>query len=225
MPTSRNLYQPGTVNYQETRRSVVCNLPALPAQDLLQQVTHPLKCLPSLMLIILLGSPTLTATARKEIILSAGSVGTAQILQLSGIGNATELKALGINTIVQNTDVGENLSDHTLLPNLFSVQGDQSFDHILRSSSQTQAVLEQWIQNKTGLFANNVINNFGFARLPSNSTIFKTTKDPAAGPKSPHFEMIFSNFYFNPGFSTPATGSFMTCVTVLISPTSRKLFP
>ncbi|PPQ66925.1 hypothetical protein CVT26_010014 [Gymnopilus dilepis] len=166
------------------------------------------------------GSKSLTATARKEVILSAGSIGTPQILKLSGIGNSAELKSLGINTIVQNTDIGENLSDHTLLPNIFSVKGDLSFDHILRSSSQTQAVLDQWIQNKTGLFANNVVNNFGFARLPS-STLKTLGPDPAAGPKSPHYEMIFSNFYFNPGFSTPSTGSFMTFVTVLISPTSR----
>ncbi|KDR79207.1 hypothetical protein GALMADRAFT_223444 [Galerina marginata CBS 339.88] len=167
------------------------------------------------------GSPKLTATARKEVILSAGSVGTPQILQLSGIGNAADLKALKIDTVINNVDVGENLSDHTLLPNLFSVQGDLSFDHVLRSSALTQAAVNQWIQNKTGMLANNVVNNFGFARLPSNATIFKTTRDPAAGPKSPHWEIIISNFYFNPGFSTPSTGSFMTVVAVLISPTSR----
>ncbi|KAF8877932.1 hypothetical protein CPB84DRAFT_1714701 [Gymnopilus junonius] len=167
------------------------------------------------------GSHTLTATARKEVILSAGSVGTTQILQLSGIGNASELKALGIKTTVQNSDVGENLSDHTLLPNLFTVNSNQTFDHILRSSSQTQAVLEQWIQNKTGLFANNVANNYGFARLPSNSSIFKTAKDPSPGPKSPHYELIIANYYFNPGFSTPPSGSYMTVGTALISPSSR----
>lgn len=72
------------------------------------------------------------------------------------------------------------------------------------------------------MLANNVVNNFGFARLPSDSPIFNTTEDPSAGPKSPHWEVILSNFYFNPGFNTPPVGSFMTVIVVLISPTSRE---
>ncbi|KIM44803.1 GMC oxidoreductase [Hebeloma cylindrosporum] len=166
-------------------------------------------------------SSTITVTARKEVILSAGSVGTPQILQLSGIGNSADLKALNITPIIHNANVGENLSDHTLLPNIFTVQGDQSFDGILRSDQETQAALNQWVQNKTGLLANNVVNNFGFARIPSNATIFKTTHDPAPGPNSPHWEIIISNFWFNPGIDRPPTGSFMTLVVVLITPTSR----
>ncbi|PPQ71682.1 hypothetical protein CVT26_007649 [Gymnopilus dilepis] len=167
------------------------------------------------------GATTLTATARKEVIVSAGSVGTAQLLQLSGIGNSADLKKVGINTIIQNSDVGENLSDHTLLPNLFTVRGNQSFDSVLRSTDLVTDALNQWMQNKTGMFANNVLNNYGFARLPSNSDIFKTTRDPAPGPKSPHWEMIFSNLYFNPGVPRPDTGSFMTMIVVLLTPTSR----
>ncbi|KAF8194150.1 aryl alcohol oxidase [Pholiota molesta] len=56
---------------------------------------------------------TIVVTARREVILSAGSVGTAQILQLSGIGNQNDLSALKINTIINNPSVGANLSDHT----------------------------------------------------------------------------------------------------------------
>jgi choline dehydrogenase-like flavoprotein len=138
-----------------------------------------------------------TVTALKEVILSAGSVGTPQILQLSGIGNANDLKKLKIESIINNPNVGENLSDHTFLPNIFSVQDNgQSFDHIMRDNSLVQGVLDQWIQNKTGLFADNIANNFGFARLPSNATIFKTVRDPAAGPKSPHWELIITVYIF-----------------------------
>lgn len=54
-------------------------------------------------------APRFRATARREVILSAGSVGTPQLLQLSGIGNRDALSALGINTIVNNPDVGEHL--------------------------------------------------------------------------------------------------------------------
>jgi len=131
-------------------------------------------------------------TAVKEVLLCAGSVGTAQILQLSGIGNANDLKSLNITTVVNNPSVGDNLSDHTLLPNIFSVKDGQSFDDFLRDSSEVNAAVEQWVANKTGIFANNVVNNFGFARLPSNATVFSSTPDPAAGPGSPHWEIILS---------------------------------
>ncbi|KDR79239.1 hypothetical protein GALMADRAFT_223476 [Galerina marginata CBS 339.88] len=160
-------------------------------------------------------------TARKEVILSAGSIGTTQILQLSGIGKASDLAALRIPSTINNPSVGDNLSDHTLLPNIFSVKGTQSFDGFLRDPNQVNAAVEQWVTNKTGMFANNVVNNFGFARIPSNATIFKVAADPAAGPNSPHWEIIISNFWFNPGIPQPTTGSFMTIVAVLISPSSR----
>jgi len=130
--------------------------------------------------------------ARKEVILSAGSVGTTQILQLSGIGKKADLQALGIASTIDNPSVGDNLSDHTLLPNIFSVKGNQSFDDFLRDPNQINAAVEQWVVNKTGIFANNVVNNFGFSRIPSNSSIFQTVTDPAPGPLSPHWEIITS---------------------------------
>ncbi|KAF4610054.1 hypothetical protein D9613_010669 [Agrocybe pediades] len=162
-----------------------------------------------------------TVTARKEVILSAGSIGSTQILQLSGIGDAKKLASLKIPSTINNPNVGENLSDHPLLPNVFSVKGNLSFDGILRDPNQINNAVGQWISSRTGIFSNNVANHYGFARLPPSSTIFKTTHDPAAGPTSPHWEMVFANFWFNPTVALPATGSFMTIVTVVISPTSR----
>ena len=128
--------------------------------------------------------------ARKEVILSAGTIGTTQILQLSGIGNADDLKALGIPVLIDNPAVGSNLIDHVFLPNIYNAQ--ESLDTVLRDSGLLGAAMEEWIMNKTGIIANNIANTFGFARLPSNSSIFKTVADPASGPKSPHWEMIFS---------------------------------
>jgi choline dehydrogenase len=146
-------------------------------------------------------------TAVKEVLLCAGSVGTTQILQLSGIGNSNDLKSLGIKTIVNNPSVGDNLSDHTLLPNIFSVKDGQSFDDFLRNATEVNEAVQQWIATKTGIFANNVVNNFGFARLPSNATIFSTTPDPAAGPGSPHWEIILS-VRFNRSFGRECPKTF-----------------
>ncbi len=53
-----------------------------------------------------------TIHARKEVILSAGIIGSPQILKLSGIGPSHELNQHGIKTIVDLPGVGENLQDH-----------------------------------------------------------------------------------------------------------------
>ncbi|CAM9837822.1 unnamed protein product, partial [Phaeothamnion confervicola] len=51
-------------------------------------------------------------TARREIILSAGAHNTPKILLLSGVGNGTELTALGLETVLEQPGVGKNMVDH-----------------------------------------------------------------------------------------------------------------
>ncbi len=53
-----------------------------------------------------------TLTARRETVLSAGAIGSPQILQLSGIGPGELLTALGIAPVVDLPGVGANLQDH-----------------------------------------------------------------------------------------------------------------
>ncbi|XP_067907824.1 choline dehydrogenase, mitochondrial [Heterodontus francisci] len=50
--------------------------------------------------------------ANKEVILSGGSINSPQLLMLSGIGNADDLKALGIPVVCHRPGVGQNLQDH-----------------------------------------------------------------------------------------------------------------
>ena len=56
--------------------------------------------------------PDKTIYANNEVILSAGSISSPQILQLSGIGDAKQLEKLGIDVIHNNPAVGKNLQDH-----------------------------------------------------------------------------------------------------------------
>ncbi len=58
------------------------------------------------------GATMQEARAAREIILSAGSIGSPQLLQLSGIGPASVLKAQGIGVRMENAAVGRNLQDH-----------------------------------------------------------------------------------------------------------------
>jgi choline dehydrogenase len=50
--------------------------------------------------------------AGREVIVSAGSVNSPQLLQLSGVGPAPLLQALGIPVVLENSNVGANLQDH-----------------------------------------------------------------------------------------------------------------
>jgi choline dehydrogenase len=57
---------------------------------------------------------TFVIRAAKEIVLSAGGFNTPKILQLSGIGDEADLKAVNIKTLVNSTEVGKNVQDHIL---------------------------------------------------------------------------------------------------------------
>lgn len=138
-----------------------------------------------------LGFATAAVNATHEIVLSAGSIGTPQILLLSGIGPEADLTKVGIPTIVNNPSVGQNLSDHPLLANPYSVNGDDSFDHVFRGDNVSAAIGE-WFSDKSGPLVDGVCNHLGFLRLPDNSTIFETEQDASAGPGAAHMEMIFS---------------------------------
>ncbi|EPQ59001.1 alcohol oxidase [Gloeophyllum trabeum ATCC 11539] len=165
--------------------------------------------------------PLYALNATKEVILSAGSINTPQILMLSGIGDAKALQSLGINPVLDLPDVGKNLQDHSLLSNLFEVNSNNTFDNIFEDAAVAGADLNQWETNKTGLFVDTLGNNVGWLRLPQNDTIFQKVSDPTAGSKSPHYELIMCDGWASIADPHPGTGHWMTLVTNLISPTSR----
>ena len=63
---------------------------------------------------------TLLALARREVVLSAGAVGSPQILLLSGIGPKSELEAVGVECQLDSPHVGKHLKDHLHLPLFFT---------------------------------------------------------------------------------------------------------
>ncbi len=60
------------------------------------------------------GEPT-QAAASAETILCAGAIGSPKLLLLSGLGPADQLRALGIDTVADLPQVGENLQDHPIV--------------------------------------------------------------------------------------------------------------
>lgn len=100
----------------------------------------------------------LVAKASKEIILSAGSIGTPQILMLSGIGPEEHLKEFNIKTI-SNLPVGKNLQDHTVVP----------FPLIYNKSKSTTVsdtafldTLHKYVHNQYGTAGHGVFDILGF---------------------------------------------------------------
>ncbi|MDM0046502.1 GMC family oxidoreductase N-terminal domain-containing protein [Variovorax dokdonensis] len=69
------------------------------------------------------GHQKVRATAAHEVLLCAGSIGSPQLLQLSGIGPADLLQAHGIEVKADLPGVGENLQDHLQIRAVFRVQG------------------------------------------------------------------------------------------------------
>jgi len=64
---------------------------------------------------------TFIATASKETLLSAGAIGSVQILERSGIGNADLLTSLGIPVVHNLPGVGENLQDHLQIRMVYKI--------------------------------------------------------------------------------------------------------
>ena len=64
---------------------------------------------------IVTGDDVRIVRATREVILSAGTIHSAKLLMLSGIGNAEELKKLGISAVANLRGVGQNLQDHVLV--------------------------------------------------------------------------------------------------------------
>jgi len=75
-------------------------------------------------------------SATREIILSAGAIGSPQILQLSGIGPGAVLSRYGIPVVHDMAGVGENLQDHLQIRCAYKVQGVRTMNERYQSLVQ-----------------------------------------------------------------------------------------
>ncbi|MDP2410266.1 MAG: GMC family oxidoreductase N-terminal domain-containing protein [Pseudolabrys sp.] len=75
-----------------------------------------------------------SARARGEIILSAGAIGSPQLLMLSGVGPAAHLAEHGIALLLDKPGVGANLQDHLQLRTIFKVSGVKTLNAMSASA-------------------------------------------------------------------------------------------
>jgi choline dehydrogenase len=99
----------------------------------------------------------------REVILSAGAINSAQLLKLSGVGPAAELRALGIEVVRDAPGVGENLQDH--LEYYFQVACKQPITLYRHTGLIGRGLVGlQWLLRGTGLGASNQFEAGAFIR-------------------------------------------------------------
>ncbi|ESY99733.1 GMC family oxidoreductase N-terminal domain-containing protein [Mesorhizobium australicum] len=106
---------------------------------------------------------TKTARAGREIILSAGSINSPQIMQLSGVGPAALLKGLGIPVVHGNENVGANLQDHVGINYTFKGKLP-TLNQILRPWWGKLLVGMQYILTRSGPLSLSMNHGGGFFR-------------------------------------------------------------
>jgi choline dehydrogenase len=110
-----------------------------------------------------LGADSVFVRARREVILSAGSINSPKLLKLSGIGPAEELQQFGIPVVADRPGVGENLQDH--LEFYFQVACKEPITLYSWMGMAARARIGVgWVLTKSGLGATNHFESCGFIR-------------------------------------------------------------
>lgn len=96
---------------------------------------------------------TMTVQAGKEVILSAGAIGSPQLLQLSGIGPADLLKSNGIEALHELKGVGANLQDHLQLRTIFRIEGAKTLNEMQRTLWGKAKIVAEYAFKRSGPMA------------------------------------------------------------------------
>jgi choline dehydrogenase len=101
--------------------------------------------------------------ARREVILSGGPINSPQLLKLSGVGPAAELRSLGIDVVADRPGVGENLQDH--LEFYFQVASKRPITLYGHTGLVARGLVGlHWLMRGRGLGASNHFEAGGFIR-------------------------------------------------------------
>jgi choline dehydrogenase len=97
--------------------------------------------------------------AEREVLLSAGAIGSPQLLLLSGIGPADELRAAGVEVRHELPGVGRNLQDHPFVTMIWEVSDQQTL-----YGAEKPKALAEWLLRKSGKLSSTVAEIVAFTR-------------------------------------------------------------
>lgn len=100
-------------------------------------------------------------SATSEVILASGAIGSPRLLQLSGIGPADHLTALGVNVVHDQPQIGANLQDHLDLYCIAELSGPYSYDRYAKPHWAAIAGL-QYLFGRKGPVASSLFETGGF---------------------------------------------------------------
>ena len=140
--------------------------------------------------------------ARREVIVACGAYGSPQLLQLSGIGDAAALQAVGVAPLLDLPAVGKNLHDHPAASIAVRTANTESYGLSWRTLPRSVFIAAQYLLLRSGPLASNVFEANGFMRSksqverPDLQIIFVPAHRNASGhwlPRGHGYGIIFVN--------------------------------
>ncbi len=154
------------------------------------------------------GQQMLVARAHHAVVLSAGSIGSPQLLELSGVGDAARLQALGITPLLHLPGVGENLQDHLQIRSVYKVQGVETLNTLANSWWGKARIGLEYLLKRSG----------PMSMAPSQLGAFTRSRPDLAWPNIEyHVQPLSLDAFGEPLHSFPA----FTASVCNLNPTSR----
>ncbi|RGP58737.1 hypothetical protein FSPOR_11822 [Fusarium sporotrichioides] len=184
-----------------------------------------------------------TIKARKEVILSAGSIQSPGLLEMSGIGQTSVLSNAGIKKLLDLQGVGENYQDHLRTSNTYILkEGYESFDQFIFDAQGTEAKeqFNLWLENKKSWYdytssayaflnwaqvsdkVQKTITKLAKNEFGKNSTVVDRKKlEYLSNPSIPQLELLLEANYVGAQGYPGAGGNFITIFSTVMHPMSR----
>jgi choline dehydrogenase-like flavoprotein len=96
------------------------------------------------------GNESVVARCRGEVVLTAGSIGSTQILELSGIGHGDVLQRHGIPVVKEKPGVGGNLQDHLQIRAIYKVHGIKTLNETYHNLVKRGLMGLEYLLRRTG---------------------------------------------------------------------------
>lgn len=150
--------------------------------------------------------------ARREVVLAGGTIGSAQILLLSGIGPGRELAELGILPRHDLPAVGGNYQDHVAVGVINRTENTDSYGVSLKALPKDVLSVFNYLLFRRGTLSSNVFESMGFLRTregldrPDVQFVFQPAMRPKPGLPVP----IGHGYAMNPVLLYPASRGRLT---------------